>query len=262
MNKKLHRVQEVAEIAGVSVRTLHHYDSIGLLIPVTRTDAGYRQYDDDNLLRLQEILICREFGMSLDQIQRSLEDPSYERAVSLQAHREQLFQRLRRTEGMIRSVDLALEALRTEAAVHAEDLFGGFDPSRYAEEVKKRWGNSSAYRESQRRVRGYDKQDWAKIRAENDDILERMVKLMQSGAAPDDSAAMDLAERHRYHMDHWYYSCTHSIHSGLAHLYETDLRFAASFEEHAEGLAAFLAAAIRANSARFETSRSKAGASS
>lgn len=135
MSEKLYRVKDVARLARVTVRTLHHYDAIGLLVPSGRTRAGYRQYSDDDLLRLQEIVICREFGMSLDQIQRTLEDPGFDRERALGEHRKQLQQRVRRTEAMIRSVDAALEALKGDQEMQAQELFNGFDPAVYAEET-------------------------------------------------------------------------------------------------------------------------------
>src|SRR5688500_4587106 len=96
--QRSYRVKEVAQIAGISVRTLHHYDEIGLLVPRGRTGAGYRLYDADDLLRLQQIMIGRELGLSLEEVRRSLDDPSFDRKRALVAQREQLQQRARQTD--------------------------------------------------------------------------------------------------------------------------------------------------------------------
>src|SRR5687768_10099157 len=111
--KRYYQVKEVAQIAGVSVRTLHHYDEIGLLVPRGRTDAGYRLYDDDDLLRLQQILIGRELGLALEQIRGSLDDPKFDRKRALLEQRGQLAQRARQTDAMLRAVDAALALLDT-----------------------------------------------------------------------------------------------------------------------------------------------------
>ena len=146
----------MAQLAGVSVRTLHHYDSIGLLVPGARTAAGYRLYTDADLFRLQQILIGRELGLSLEEIRRALDDPRFDRKTALLAQRERLIERVRQSEAMIRAIDAALDALqdsRKKGAMKMEDLFEGFDPSRYEDEVRHRWGTSEAFLESES-VRG------------------------------------------------------------------------------------------------------------
>ena len=118
-------------MAGVSVRTLHHYDAIGLLVPRIRTDAGYRLYTDADLLRLQQILIGRELGLSLEEIGRSLDDPGFDRRITLIDQRERLRERVQQTEAMIRAIDVALAALddgQGERVMNWADLFEGFDP--------------------------------------------------------------------------------------------------------------------------------------
>ena len=97
------QVKDVARIAGVSVRTLHHYDAIGLLAPQLRTAAGYRVYTDADLLRLQQILIGRELGLSLEEIRRSLDDPGFDRMAALFDQRERLRERVQQAEAMIRA---------------------------------------------------------------------------------------------------------------------------------------------------------------
>jgi len=114
MSTKTYQVKDVARLAKVTVRTLHHYDSIGLLVPAGRSPSGYRPYEEGDLLRLQQILVCRELGIPLEQVRRMLDDPGLDRRRLLQEHRRQLVGRARATEAMIRSLDVALEALKGE----------------------------------------------------------------------------------------------------------------------------------------------------
>src|SRR5882724_4006984 len=106
--KSSYQVKEVAELSGVSVRALHHYDELGLLVPAGRTSAGYRLYDDDDLLRLQQILIGRELGLSLEEIHRSLDEPSFDRKRALVAQRAELEKRAQQAQAMLRAVDAAI----------------------------------------------------------------------------------------------------------------------------------------------------------
>lgn len=250
-----YRVKDVAQIAGVSIRTLHHYDEIGLLIPQARSSGGYRLYSDDDLLRLQQILIGRELGLSLEQIRRSLDDPRFERRKALLTQKEQLRARVRQTEAMIRAVDAALAILDEKAkggSMDMKDIFDGFDPSKYEDEARERWGKSNAYKESMKRTGRYTPDDWKRIKAEQQAIYEDSAALMKAGSKPSDPKAMDIAERHRLSIDRWVYSCSHAMHVRLASLYEGDSRFAENIDKHGKGLTGFLVAAIRGNAKRNE----------
>ncbi len=250
MNEKNYTVQELARLAKVTVRTLHHYDSIGLLVPFARTGAGYRLYCDEDLLRLQQILIWREMAMPLEQIRALLDDPTFDRQQALLQQREALLEKVQKTHAMIRSVEAALAVVDEETTMNPQEIFDGFDPSEHEEEAKRRWGTTSAFQESARRTKNYTPQDWERIKAADRELMEALAKKLQQGASAEDPEVLDLAEQHRLHMDRWYYPCSHAMHAGLAQLYTEDPRFAASFEKYGEGLAAFLATAIQANAAR------------
>lgn len=252
--RRTYQVKDVAELSGLSIRALHHYDEIGLLKPSARTAAGYRLYNDDDLLRLQQILIGRELGLPLEAIRRSLDDPTFDRRAALLAQRAELTRRAAATADMIRAIDTALNALDAKNAeepnVDFKKIFNGFDPGKYDDEVKQRWGGSAAYEATKRRTKRYTEQDWIRLRDEQAGIYADMAAAMRAGKAPDDAAAMDVAERHRLSIDRWFYPCSSEMHCGLAALYEADDRFRESIDKAAEGLTPFLAAAIRANAAR------------
>jgi MerR family transcriptional regulator, thiopeptide resistance regulator len=251
---RAYQVRDVARIARVSVRTLHHYDAIGLLVPSERTAAGYRLYTDSDLLRLQQILIGRELGLPLEEIRRSLDDPRFDRKAALIDQRARLKARAQQAEAMIRAIDAALTELdgRTKGELEMKDLFEGFDPSKYDEEARRRWGASESFGESQKRTSRYTADDWKTVAAEQAAVYDAAFSALKAGKRPSDSAVMDVAERHRLSIDRWFYPCSHLMHRGLASMYESDERFRQSIDAHGEGLTAFLAEAIRANAARHQ----------
>jgi DNA-binding transcriptional MerR regulator len=252
------QVNEVAKLTGVSVRTLHHYDAIGLLVPGARTASGYRLYDEDDLLRLQQILVGRELGLPLEEIRRSLDDPSFDRRRALLSQRQELEERGRKTALMIAAIDAALALIDPKPnpkkeetmTTKLESLFDGFDPKSYEAETEARWGDTSAYKESAARAKRYTEADWKQIRSEQAAIYADAARLMESGASPSSPEGMEVAERHRLSIDRWFYPCAPRMHRGLADLWENDPRFSANIDKVAAGLTAFLAEAVRANADR------------
>jgi DNA-binding transcriptional MerR regulator len=246
-------IGRVAGLAGVTVRTLHHYDEIGLLTPGDRSRAGYRRYDDADLRRLQQILFYRELGFALDEIAVMLDDPDTDPTEHLRRQHELLTARRDRVQEMVAAVEKAMEADKMGISLTPEErfeVFGDTDPSRYADEAEQRWGQTDAYKQSQRRTKAYSKDDWLKIKAESAEITTRMGEAYQAGAAADSETAMDLAERHRQHITRWFYDCSYEIHRGLGEMYVSDERFAANYEPIAAGLTQWIRDAIVANAER------------
>ena len=252
--RQRHTVGDVARLAGVTVRTLHHYDRIGLLVPSARSESGYRLYAYGDLERLREIRLLRELGFGLDAIARLLDARAYDRRGALEAQRDLLVARLARTEKIIRGVDRALKALEEETEVDENEMFEGleeFDQTRYEAEVEQRWGDTDAYQESKRRSSRYGKADWARITREGDAVVARLAALLSRGARADGREAMDLAEEHRCHIGRWFYPCSPAMHRDLAETYTADPRFEAYYEKRGAGLAGFVQEAIRANALRW-----------
>ena len=251
--RRTYQVKEVARLSGLTIRALHHYDSLGLLVPSARSAAGYRLYDDDDLLRLQQILIGRELGLSLEAIRRSLDDPAFDRKQALLAQRGVLASRAERAADMIRAIDAALTAIE-EADVSKVDLkklFDGFDPAQYESEVKQRWG-ADAYERTAQRAKSYTEADWQRYKDEQAAIFADAVAAREDGVQADEPRAMDIAERHRLSIARWFYPCSPQMHSGLADMWEADRRFADNIDKQggAAGLTEYLAAAVRANADR------------
>lgn len=243
-------VGEVARIAGVSIRTLHHYDTIGLLSPGERSPTGYRRYGQAELERLQQIMLYRTLGFPLEEIAKLLDEPGTDPVALLRRQHQLLVERLGRLNAMVAAVEKALEAHEMGIALTPEErfeVFGGQDPEQYAGEVEERWGQTDAYRESRRRTAGYDKARWQEIQQEQQDLEARLVAALRAGEPADGPVARALAEEHRAHISRWFYDCTYEIQLGLADMYLADPRFTAHYEEQAAGLAGYLNAAIHAN---------------
>jgi len=246
-------VGEVATRAGISVRTLHHYDEIGLLSPSERSESGYRLYDGSDVARLQQVLFYRELGLPLDEITRVMADPGFDRVGALREQRARLEARAEHVRRMIDAVDDAIDAAERGTPMSTDQMlgvFGDFDPKQYEEEARERWGHTDAYRESALRTAEYTKDDWERLAAEADDIYRAFVDLQDRGIPPESTEAMEVAERHRAHIGDWFYECTPEIHVGLGEMYVQDPRFTENIDKHGEGLAAYMSEAILANGVR------------
>src|SRR4051794_6482197 len=158
-------VGELSRLTGVTVRALHHYDEIGLIVPSERTAAGYRLYDEGDVKRLHQVLVLRELGVPLEAIAAALDGGS--RDEVLQAQRQSLLARRAKLDAMLASLDGALEKGTTMTDENVQSMFSGFDPKAYEAEaqaeVKARWGHTDAYAMSARRTKSYGKAEWAQI---------------------------------------------------------------------------------------------------
>jgi DNA-binding transcriptional MerR regulator len=247
------RVGAVARLAGVTVRTLHHYDQIGLLSPTGRSEAGYRRYSEADLERLQQILFYRELGFGLDEIREVTTQRDGDVVAHLRRQHALLLERIKLLRRMAAAVEKALEARSMGIKLTPEEQFEVFGEHRQSDfdpEVMQRWGDTDAYRESRRRTSAYTKDDWLRIQSQAQAVLDAAVAAMRAGAAPESTEAMDAAEAHRLQISETFYPCSYEIHLGLADAYTSDPRFTAFYEKVAPGLAQYLADAIRANAAR------------
>jgi len=245
-------VGQLAALAHVTVRALHHYDEIGLLTPSARTEAGYRRYSERDLERLQQLLFYRELGFPLDQI-AALLDGETEPQAHLRTQRQLLTERIARLQAMVSAIDRTMEANRMGLKLKPEErfeVFGDFVPEDHEAEAQSRWGSSPAFAESQRRVAEYSKDDWLHLKKEAGEIVEAMAAAMRASVPAESVQAMDLAERHRQHITRWFYDCSYEIHRGLGEMYVADPRFAIHYDTVAPGLAAYVRDAILANARR------------
>jgi DNA-binding transcriptional MerR regulator len=247
-------VGQVAETFGVTVRTLHHYDAQGLVVPSARTHAGYRLYTDADLSRLAAVVTYRRLGLPLAQV-RDLLDGEGTASEHLRRQRDAVLTRLGELSELVRAIDAALEAEmndRPASTAELKELFGDGFSEEHQAEAEERWGETDAWKQSASRTRRYTTQDWAAIKAEGDAVDAALVAALGSGAAPDSDEAMDAAEAHRAHIARWFYDLDHTFHRGLADMYLADPRFTKTYEDRAPGLAQYVHDAIHANADRHE----------
>ncbi|WP_405491558.1 MerR family transcriptional regulator [Streptomyces sp. NBC_00096] len=246
-------VGQVAGFAGVTVRTLHHYDEIGLLSPGGRSHAGHRRYEDADLDRLQRVLFYRELGFPLDEVMVLLDDPESDPREHLRRQHALLSDRIARLQQMAAAVEHAMEAKKMGINLTPEEkfeVFGDKDPEQYAEEAERRWGGTDTYAESQRRSAGHTKDDWQRMQDQAADWGARYRALMEAGESAGGERAMDLAEEHRLHICTWFYDCSYEIHTGLGEMYVADERFKGFYDSVHPGLALHLRDSIMANAVR------------
>jgi MerR family transcriptional regulator, thiopeptide resistance regulator len=194
-------VGTVAALTGVSVRTLHHYDHIGLVVPSVRTPAGYRGYTDADIERLHLVLVYRSVGLPLDEIRTLLDDPAADVLAHLKRQHELLQKHAERLQHTIKAVEELMNAHREGIQLTAEEqveIFGTTAFSEeYAAEAEERWGGTDAWKQSQRRVSKFTKQDWLDIKAEGDALLADLAQAKRVGVKPGSAEANELAARHR-----------------------------------------------------------------
>ena len=231
------QIKEFAEQIGVSVRTLHYYDEIGLLKP-SEVDAqnGYRFYDERSLERMQEILFYRELDFSLKTIAQILSSPDYDKQQALTRQRKLLLAKKERLERLIDALD-SME--KGEGFMKPNNEYEDLK-NKYAEEVRQRWGSTDAYKESQQR-----NTDFSQAASLLDAVFEEFAELDRSGISPDDEAAKIQVEKLQRCITDNFYTCTNEILAGLGQMYVADVRFKNYIDKHGEGTAEFVSQCIK-----------------
>ena len=233
------QIREFARYTGVSVRTLHYYDEIGLLPPASvDRSTGYRYYDDGSLLRMQEILFYRELDFPLKTIQELLSAPGYDRNRALSDQKHLLTLKKERLERLIDALDQAMKG---------ENVMKAFDNSTFEKhkaEAKEKWGKTSAYQEHEQKTKNYSNEKWDGLAAGMDEIMARFGQCLANGDSPDSPAVQDLVKALQNHITENYYRCTDQILAGLGQMYVADERFKQNIDRHGEGTAALICEAI------------------
>jgi MerR family transcriptional regulator, thiopeptide resistance regulator len=245
----------VGQVAGrfqITVRTLHHYDEIGLLTPGERTGAGYRLYTAADITRLQHIVVYRRLGFALEEIALLLAHPDSVRQ-HLRRQRAAVANRLEEMRELVAAIDTALEKESTGMKLtrkEQQELFGNGYSDEYAAEAEQRWGDTEAWAQSRRRTGEYTKQDWIAIKAAAEAVDGAFIAAKRAGLAADSPAAMDAAEQHRQHIHDRFYELTHEFHRNLADSYIADERFTRYYDDQEPGLAQYVRDAVHANADR------------
>lgn len=236
-------VGSVATLTGLSVRTLHHYDHIGLVVPSVRTPAGYRGYTDADIERLHLVLVYRAAGLPLDEIRVLLDDPEVDELTRLQRQHALLLERAEGLQRTIKAVEELMDAHRSGIQLTAEEqveIFGTTEfGEEYAGEAEQRWGDTDEWKQSRQRVAQLSKQDWIDIKAEGDALLHDLAAAKRAGVGPGSPEADALAARHRASIER-FYDCGGEMHRGLVEMYLADPRFTAYYDDVEPGLAQFV----------------------
>lgn len=251
-----HSIGKVAELAGITVRTLHHYDRIRLLSPTARSAAGYRQYTDADIRRLQRVLFYRELGFPLDTIAKVLAGDD-DHAEQLRRQRALLDERIRRLHAMVGAIDAELEADRMNIELTPEqrlEVFGAWRPTQdVAERARRQWSGNEYWQQAEQRTAGRTPDEWKQAAEESDAWVAELVAALRAGVDAESVRAIELAEAHRQLLVRWYFDCGLPAHVALTENYVNDpeqLAFLVRPERQLPGMGEFIAAAARANASR------------
>ncbi|GIG29861.1 MerR family transcriptional regulator [Cellulomonas marina] len=268
--RTLRTVGQVADVSGVTVRTLHHYDAIGLLVPSGRSTAGYRLYTDDDVARLAAVVVHRRLGFGLDEVARLLDADGDERVAHLRRRRAVVADRLDELHALADALDRALAREGSSGTPHEQargtehgmtdrpatteelrELFGdGYDEA-YAAEAEQRWGDTDAWRQSRERTARLTIADWTRVKEENEALEADLAAALTAGVDPASAEGTALAERHRRSIE-VHYDCSPGMHRALAEMYLADERFTRHYDDRAPGLARWVHDAVMANADRLE----------
>ena len=236
------KISDVARLTGITVRTLHYYDEIGLLKPSEVTHAGYRVYNDTDLEVLQRILFFRELDFSLEDIRKIMQNPAYEKESALRKQKELLLQKRSRLDSLIALVDKTLKGEQDMSFRQFDTAKIEETKKKYAEEAKQRWGDTSAYAEYEKKSRSYSDAQQNMLDGEGAGILSEFGQ--NRSLAPDSAQAQALVKKWQAYITSHYYTCTKEILSCLGQMYVGDARVTQHIDQYGAGTAAFMAAAI------------------
>ena len=235
------QIKEFAEVSGVSVRTLHYYDEIDLLKPAFVDEwTGYRYYDENSLLRMQEILFYRELDFSLKSISEILSSPDYDKKKAISEQKNLLILKKERLERLISAIEKA------EKGEIVMKVFDNSEFDKYKEEVKEKWGNTDAFKEYSEKTKNYSKDKQSSLTDEMNNLFGEFSACMKNSLKPDSENVQNLVKRLQNHISDNYYHCTPDILASLGQMYVYDERFRENIDKNGVGTAEFVSAAITA----------------
>jgi DNA-binding transcriptional MerR regulator len=240
----LYTIKQLANLAGITVRTLRYYDEIGLLKPDSIGRNGYRYYGDEEILYLQQILFYREIDMSLADIKAILESPDFDVMKALRAHKAELSQRVDRLNRLIVTVENTIDHLKGTKEMNKKQLFTAFteeEEKKYTAEAERIY-DPEIVKASQKKWQSYSQEEKQQIADEGNAVFEALVAAIPSGAAS--AQTQEGVELWRKHMDYFWAPTLDQL-LGLAEMYNTDERFKANFDKIDPRLAAFMLEAVR-----------------
>lgn len=237
-------VKKLADLASISVKTLHHYHKMGLLVPTHVKPNGYRYYEEKDLMRLQQILFFKELEFSLNDIKAMLNSPDFDTLEALRGQKKMLKIKGERLNELLKNITNTINAMKKKKLIKDKELYDAFSDEKmeeYRKEAKERWGHTEAWRQSEQRTKGWTKEDHARVQAEGGAILEEIVKNMDKGMKS--AEVQTQIPKYREHLS-TYYDISVEMFRGLGNMYSDDPRFAAYYEKIHPGLAQFMTRAI------------------
>lgn len=244
-------VGRTAALVGVSVRTLHHWDTTGLVHPSDRTPGGYRVYSPDDVARIHRVLVYRELGLSLADISRILDDPSTDAREHLRRQRSQLTEQINHLQSMVHAVDRMLAASKTGIQLSPQqqvEIFGTDWRPEWVDEAENRWGDTEQWQQYAERTAELTADDWREVAAATSQLNEDLASAHRAGVVPGSAEANALAERHRVSLGQ-YFDCTHAMQVCLARMFVADSGYTAYYESLSRGLTVWLRDVVYANAA-------------
>lgn len=234
------KVKEVADLVGISVRTLHHYDEIGLLIPDQTTQSGYRLYSHDNLETLQQILFFRELGLPLKKIKEIISSPSFNRREALELHRKMLLEKRVRLDKMIANIDKTIQHMKGEIQMSNKERFEGFDFTQnpYEQEARQRWGDE-AVDKSNAKLEKMTKEEQQAMSQQMEDIYRSLAAVRHSSPESAESQAA-IKEWYDFLNNNFGHQYSLDAFKGLGQMYVDDERFTQNIDKYGAGLAKFM----------------------
>ena len=243
----MYMINEISKLTGVSIRMLHHYDKIGLLVPSKRNNSNYRVYSEEDVARLYQILLFNELEFSLKDIKSILDDEGFDKEEALRVQKKLILEKKNRLERIIESIDDTINNIGGKTMSKKDFKAFSYDEIRnhqekYKEETKQKYGKSDAYKESKEKTSKYSKNDWENIIGDAGAIYEELAKLMDR--KPSDDEVQVLVQKWRDYITNNFYNCTIEIFRGLALMYVVDERFTNNIDKYGQGLAQFLSDAM------------------
>ena len=237
-------IKDFATLTGVSVRTLHYYDEIGLLKPSSVDEQnGYRFYDERCLERMQEILFYRELDFPLKDIQAIISSPDYDKQIALKEQKHLLTLKKNRLERLITALDGAMKGENFTMNIFDNSEFEA-QREQYAKEAKEKWGSTAAYKESAEKTCGYSKEKWNEVNEGMNSLMAEFSACRNSGFAPDCTEVQALVKKWQDYISANFYTCTNEILAGLGKMYTADERFKSNIDSHGNGTADYMSEAI------------------
>jgi len=242
-------INQLAQIADVSVRTLHHYDDIGLIVPKRDPKNEYRVYDEDDLLRLQQILFFRELGFALDDIKKIVTSQGFDIEAALTEHRKMILIKKSRIEALLRTIDKTIKKVTKNTSMEDKDLYAGFSNEEldaWNKESKERWGSTEQYKQSVGKYESLTNEQKKQLEKDGDALMREFAASMDNDPASAEVQA--LVQRH-YESLRFFYEPTTKMYRGLADMYvgyQGDTRYRQYFEKYDAALPEFIRDAVYA----------------